>query len=84
LKQGLGRARYTGCASDVPDSQGFQAIFRGLIERFSLAQQGLVNHPGQALVNHARECIPGDIGLTSLFKRFRKGRWHALGYRPGT
>ena len=33
--------------------------------------QGLVNHVGQGLVNHAGECRAGDVGLTSLFKRFR-------------
>jgi hypothetical protein len=40
-------------------------------------RQGLVNHVGQAPVNHAGECRAGDARLTSIFKRFRKTLWHA-------
>ncbi|MFZ0767378.1 MAG: hypothetical protein WAN01_26190, partial [Bradyrhizobium sp.] len=39
--------------SDVPDSRGFQAFSRRKNRRISRILQGLVNHAGQGVVNHA-------------------------------
>jgi hypothetical protein len=60
------------------------SIFPALEPKILGAPQGLVNHVGQALVNHASGCRAGDGGLTSLFKRFRNGLGYGLAYRPGT
>ena len=49
---GAGIAANQGDLSDVPDSQGFQAFSCIESQRFSIPPKGVVNHAGQALVNH--------------------------------
>jgi hypothetical protein len=68
----------------VPDSLGFQAFLQQQIIGISATLQGLVNHAGQGVVNHADRREAGDGNLTSLFKPKRTPLWHALTQRPGT
>jgi hypothetical protein len=61
----------------VPDLSGLQAFSRAQSVRISATLQGLVNHAGQGVVNHAERSRAGDDGLTSLFKPIRNALWHA-------
>ena len=73
-----------GPNTDVPAARGLQAVRQGRNGKLWRVRQRLVNHPHQALVNHAGRCRASDFRLTSLLKRIRTALWQALAHRPGT